>query len=219
MEDWSEHERLIGEKETLGFYLEGHPITRYQKELACIVTTQLRDVKPGRVIVAGYIENIRTRSGLRGRMAEIRLDDRTARVNLTLYSEVYQKYRSLLITDKLIIARGEALADDYYDFGYYIKADSVYDLNKVRNEFASLKLKLDKTMLANGKITEIKRLLLPYANHTRSVSIEYDNGRVIGRLDLGQQWRIEINDHLIDDLTTLLGEENVRLDYHNVNLN
>ena len=219
VEDWSEHERLIGEKETLGFYLEGHPITRYQKELACIVTTQLRDVKPGRVIVAGYIENIRTRSGLRGRMAEIRLDDRTARVNLTLYSEAYQKYRSLLITDKLIIARGEALADDYYDFGYYIKADSVYDLNKVRNEFASLKLKLDKTMLANGKITEIKRLLLPYANHTRSVSIEYDNGRVIGRLDLGQQWRIEINDHLIDDLTTLLGEENVRLDYHNVNLN
>ncbi|MBF8268893.1 MAG: dnaE [Gammaproteobacteria bacterium] len=219
VDDWSEHERLIGEKETLGFYLEGHPITRYQQELACIITTQLRDVKPGRVIVAGYIENIRTRSGMRGRMAEIRLDDRTARVNLTLYSEVYQKYRSLLITDNLIIVRGEALVDDYYDFGYYIKADSVHDLNKVRNDFASLKLKLDKTMLANGTIAEIKHSLLPYAKHTRPVSIEYDNGRAVGRLDLGQQWHIELNDQLIEDLSALIGEENVRLDYHNVNLN
>jgi DNA polymerase-3 subunit alpha len=219
MAEWSEQERLAGEKETLGFYLEGHPITRYQQELSRIVTTQLRDVKPGRVIVAGYIENIRTRTGMRGRMAEIRLDDRTARVHLTLYSEVYQKYRALLITDKLIIARGEALQDDYYDSGYYIKVDSVYELNRVRNEFASLKLRLSRNMLENGKLSEIKQLLQPYANNTRPVYIEYDNGMASGRLDLGRQWHIEITDHLIDQLMAVCGEENVRLDYHTVNLN
>ena len=218
VEDWSDHERLTGEKETLGFYLEGHPITKYQQELAAIVTTQLRDVKPGgRVIVAGYIENIRTRAGMRGRMAEIRLDDRTARVNLTLYTEVYQEYRAMLITDKLIIARGEALADDYFDIGYYIKVDSIFSLADIRNNCAKLRLFLNKSMLENGRIGEIKELLLPYANHTRPVAIDYDNGNTSGRLELGEEWKVEIDEKLIDDLAALIGEENVKLDYDNVN--
>lgn len=216
-DDWSEQERLTGEKETLGFYLEGHPITRYQDELATIITTRLRDVKPGRVIVAGYIENIRTRAGMRGRMAEIRLDDRTARVNLTLFTEVYQKYRAMLITDRLIIARGEAQEDDYFDIGYYIKVDSIYSLSEVRNSCAKLKLHLNRNMLQNGGIAEIKELLLPYVNNSRPVMIEYDNGSISGRLDLGEQWKIEINEKLIDDLSSLIGEENVKLDYDNVN--
>jgi len=216
--DWSEHERLLGEKETLGFYLEGHPITRYQQELSNIITTQLRDVKPGRVIVAGYIENVRTRAGLRGRMAELRLDDRTARVNLTLYSEVYQKYRSLLITDKLIIARGEALADDYYESGYYIKVESIHELHQIRNGFADLRLRLNSKQLANGMLQELKQVLLPYSNHSRPVSIEYDSGEATGRLALGPKWQIEINDRLLEELTALIGEENVKLDYHTVNL-
>jgi len=217
VDDWSEQERLTGEKETLGFYLEGHPITRYQHELAAIITTQLRDIKPGRVIVAGYIENIRTRAGMRGRMAEIRLDDRTARVNLTLFTEVYQKYRAMLITDKLIIARGEALEDDYFDIGYYIKVDSIYSLNDIRNNCARLKLSLNKNMLENGTIGEIKDLLQPYTNNSRPVIIEYDNGNISGQLDLGEKWKIEINEKLIDDLELLIGEDNVKLDYDNVN--
>ena len=217
VEEWSDQDRLTGEKETLGFYLEGHPITRFEQELAAIITTQLRDVKPGRVIVAGYIENIRTRAGMRGRMAEIRLDDRTARVNLTLFTEVYQQYRAMLITDKLIIARGEALADDYFDIGYYIKVDSIYSLSDIRNHCARLKLCLNKNMMKNGGIGEIKELLLPYTNNTRPVVIEYDNGNTSGRLELGEQWKIEINEKLIDDLALLIGEENVKLDYDNVN--
>jgi DNA polymerase-3 subunit alpha len=216
--EWSEQERLAGEKETLGFYLEGHPITRYQRELADIVTMPLRDIRPGRVTVAGYIENIRTRSSLRGRMAEIRLDDRTARVNLTLYSEVYHRYRDMLLTDRLIIACGEALADDYYDSGYYVKVDSVHDLHAVRNNYASLKLTLDQNMLANGTLESIQRLLSKHANHTRPVAIEFRRGDVMGRIDLGEKWKIEINDGLLEGLAALIGEENVRLDYHNVNL-
>ncbi|MEE9551807.1 MAG: DNA polymerase III subunit alpha, partial [Gammaproteobacteria bacterium] len=51
--DWSEEERLAGEKETLGFYLKGHPIIRYEEEFQSLVTTKLKDIKPGKFTVAG----------------------------------------------------------------------------------------------------------------------------------------------------------------------
>ena len=45
--DWTEQERLTGEKETLGFYLEGHPISRYEAELAGIISVKLQNLRPG----------------------------------------------------------------------------------------------------------------------------------------------------------------------------
>ena len=110
--DWSDKERLIGEKETLGFYLKGHPINRYENEIKEIVSTRLSECRLGNVFVAGYIMSIRTRTGSRGHMAMIRLDDRTARILVNIYSDEYQKYRNLLIKDQLVFVKGKAMEDD-----------------------------------------------------------------------------------------------------------
>ncbi|MEE8233107.1 MAG: DNA polymerase III subunit alpha, partial [Gammaproteobacteria bacterium] len=45
--EWSDDERLIGEKETLGFYLEGHPIIKYESELKGLIGARLKDIKIG----------------------------------------------------------------------------------------------------------------------------------------------------------------------------
>jgi DNA polymerase-3 subunit alpha len=215
--EWNDHQRLLGEKETLGFYLEGHPIARYQDELASIITVPLAAVRPGRAIVAGYIENVRTRSGPRGRMAEIRIDDRTARAHLTIYSEVYHKVRACLIKDKLIIAAGEAVQDDYYDTGYYIKTDAVFDLAKIRDSCASLKLTLNKELMKNGILDNIKYAFSQCSHRKRPVIIEYDCEYASGEINLGDDWKIEINDKLIDDLRRFVGEKNVLITYHGLN--
>jgi DNA polymerase-3 subunit alpha len=216
-EPWDDHERLLWEKETLGFYLEGHPISRYTDELAQIITVPLRNVRDGRVIVAGYIENIRTRAGARGRMAEVRVDDRTARMHLTLYTESYERYRAKLIKDKLIVIRGEGIEDDYYNNGYYIKVDSVYELDEIRNNCGVLRLSLDAAMCRNDIIEQVKTVLLSYNNNKRPVIIEFDNGQAIGRLDLGDAWKVHIDDTLLGSLRGLLGNENVNIDYYQVN--
>ena len=215
--EWNEHERLIGEKETLGFYLEGHPITRYQDELSLIVTVPLVNIRPGRVIVAGYIENIRTRSGPRGRMAEVRIDDRTARAHLTIYSDVYNKVRSYLIKDKLIIVAGEAVGDDYYDTGYYVKVDAVFDLTMFRDSCATLKLVLNKKMMKNGILDTIKHTISQCSHRKRPIVIEFDSENASGEISLGDNWKIEINDKLIDELQNIIGVNNVLISYQGLN--
>ncbi|MEE8320575.1 MAG: DNA polymerase III subunit alpha [Gammaproteobacteria bacterium] len=216
VKEWDEHKRLSGEKETLGFYLHGHPISRYEQELASIISKPLRDIRPGNITIAGYIENIRTRSGTRGRMAEICLDDRTARAHITLYSEVYQQYRSMLIKDKLIIIAGEAVEDDYYDTGNYVKAEKVFNLSEVRAACGRLRLCVNDVMMENNMLQSIKDLLGIYRGRASLVVIEYNKGSATGQLNLGETWRVEISDKLMDELQVLLGAKNVRIEYRNV---
>ena len=147
--DWDDKERLIGEKDTLGFYLKGHPINRYEDELQDIISSRLSECRIGSVLVAGYIMGIRTRTGSRGRMAEIRLDDRTARVLVNIYSDEYQKYRNHLIKDQLIIVKGKAIEDDYIESGLSIRAKQIFSLDQIRKERSSLILNIEKEYLTD----------------------------------------------------------------------
>ncbi len=211
--EWDDHERLQGEKETLGFYFKGHPITRYETELARVPCRRLRDVRPGTVTVAGYIESIRMRSGNRGKTAEIRLDDRSARMQLTLYPEVNQRYRDILIKDQLIIVRGEAKEDDYKGKGYIIEGKEVLTLEQIRQFYAHLKLHLTESMVKNGVISDLQALLSTYNRGKSPVVVEYEGGQACAVLEFGETWRVNINDRMLIELDELLGADKVELDY------
>ncbi len=211
---WSDNERLTGEKDTLGFYLKGHPINRYEQELEKLVSSRLNTFKLGNVIVAGYIMSIRTRTGSRGRMAELRLDDRTARALITVYSDEYQKYRHLLLKDHLVIIKGKAVEDDYVESGISIRASEIFNLDEIRREQASLILNIKYENLKNGGIEHLKQLFTPYKNGNSQVFIQYNNGEAIANVHLGDEWCLSINDELLDKLSESIGKENIKIDYN-----
>ena len=212
--DWDDKERLTGEKETLGFYLKGHPINRYEKELEGFVTSRLNNFKIGSVLIAGYIMSIRTRTGSRGRMAELRLDDRTGRALVNVYSDEYQKYRNLLLKDQLIIVKGKAIEDDYVESGVSIRASNIYSLDEIRKMNASLILMMESSVLKNGGVEHLKQTLSPFKNGTSDVYIRYNNGQAVVNMCLGEDWRLSINDELLDKLSESIGKDNVKIDYN-----
>ena len=214
--EWSEAERLAGEKETLGFYLKGHPINRYEDELREIVSVRLGRLRPGRdkLTVAGYIMNIRTRKGRQGRMAELRLDDRTARALVNVYAREYQKYRKLLQRDQLVVIKGRAVEADYAESGVSIRASEIFRLDEIRGQRASLILTMRAGQLQNGGIDRLKQALTPFKNGASAVHIHYHNGQAAARLDLGPAWCLTINDELLDRLYESIGKDNVKIDYN-----
>jgi DNA polymerase-3 subunit alpha len=148
-------------------------------------------------------------------MAEVQLDDRTARANLTIYSDIFQQYRMLLIKDQLIIVRGEVVADDYIDSGYSIVAREIYNLDQIRAQYAQLKLKITTNHPEHDLIESLQNILLPFRNGQSKVWIEYENGNAYCKLNLGDAWRIKITDNLLDALRNSLGQENVMVQYNN----
>jgi DNA polymerase III subunit alpha len=208
---WSERERLLEEKQALGFYLSGHPFSSYAQEVAPLVRTRLANLTPQNqtVTVAGVINALRMQQSRRGRMAVVQLDDATARVEVTVYNELFETTRNLLKEDQLLVVEGRPQSDEFTG-GVRISAENLYDLQAARRKFArGIKL------VCNGQSQggRLRELLSPYKAGTCPVCIVYNNRDAECRIDLGDEWRVKLDEGLIQSLRTWLKPENVQVVY------
>ena len=72
-------------------------------------------------------------------------------------------------------------------------------------------------MMKNGILDTIKQVFSQCSHKKRPVIIEYDSEYAKGEIDLGEDWKIEISDNLLDDLRNFIGEENVLINYIGLN--
>jgi len=214
--EWSEEDRLAAEKETLGLYLTGHPINRYEAELQRLVSCRLADLRPAgkrSLTVAGMVVDLRTRNTARGRMAFVTLDDRTARADVTVYSEVLQKCADLLARDRIIVVRGTCSVDDYTG-QCAITAEDLYDVQQARDAFArKLIVRLDAARAGNGLVAELQGILGPYRQGPCPVTIDYHGTEAGARLALGAAWQVKVTDTLLEQLRAALGQESICVEY------
>ena len=215
--EWDEEQRLSGEKETLGLYLTGHPIDRYLGELEQFVTARIDQLKPTgnqAVVVAGMIVAMRTMNTRRGdRMAFITLDDRSGRIELAVFADVFQHYRESLVKDKLIVVEGEVSMDDYSG-GYKMSARKIHDIERARDNFAQrILLRVDGRRVGNAFTENLKRTLLPFREGRCPVTLAYTGSGARAEIRLGEQWQVRPADELVQRLHELLGPEGVRIEY------
>jgi DNA polymerase-3 subunit alpha len=208
---WTESQRLLEEKQALGFYLSGHPFSSYAQEVAPLVRTSLAGLTPQNqtVTVAGVVNALRMQQSRRGRMAIVQLDDGTARVEVTVYNELFEASRSLLKEDQLLVVEGRPQSDEFTG-GIRIAADKVYDLAAARGRFAR-----GVHLVCNGESSgvRLRELLSPYKQGSCPVSIVYSNDGAQCRIDLGDEWRVKLDDELIRSLGAWLRPENVQILY------
>lgn len=212
-EPWSKEKCLQGEKETLGVYLNGHPIDRFLDELNQFITCRLNRIQPGNIRCAGYIHRIRTRPWSKGKMAELTIDDCTSHQLVRVFPEQFEQYRNLLLKDKLIVVNGEVEQDDYTINGLSIKAKSLYNLEQYRNDFSRLLLTVTAEKSMNGLVPELKQNLHEYLQGSTPVILEYFNGEARCKMNLGNDWTVDARHELINRLEKILGEKNVQLIY------
>jgi len=208
---WSDKQRLTEEKQALGFYFSGHPFSTYAREVQSLVRTRLSSVQPSNqsVAVAGVVTGVRVTQGRRGRMAVVQLDDGTARVEATVFNELFEANRGLLKEDTLLIVEGRPQHDDFTG-GIRISVDKVLDLAAARQRFAR-GVKLICNGGSNG--AKLRDLLAPYRNGGVTVSIQYTNREAECRIDLGDAWRVKLDESLIQSLGEWLQPENVQIVY------
>ena len=216
-EEWDDDQRLAAEKQTLGLYLTGHPIERHLPELEQVVTARINELKPERdqnVVVAGLIIAMRTMNTRRGdRMAFITIDDRSGRIELAVFSDVYQGARDILARDRLIVVRGEVSVDDYSG-GYRMSAREIYDISEAREAFARrLVLAVDARRAGNGFIGHLREVLSPFREGRCQVVVDYRRPGARVELPLGADWRVHPTDELLARLRELVGEGGVQIDY------
>jgi DNA polymerase-3 subunit alpha len=214
---WDERQRLAEEKAALGFYLSGHPFGVHARELEPIVRTRLTDLTPRGEpqLLAGIVAAARTAMTRRGKMGIVVLDDGTAQLEVSVYSELWEASRDLVKEDRPLVVQGRVSRDEFAG-GLRVVADRLFDLAAVRARFArALRLSLngDASTAAPAAVKKLRELLGPYRNGPCPVSVRYRNGVAIAELRLGDEWRITPDDGLIAALGDWLEPQNVELVY------
>ena len=133
---WSEKKRLQEEKVALGLCLTGHLFDAYRDEVGHFVKKPLVKIVEGKdQLIAGIIASARMLTGQRGRMMIATIDDGTAAIEVTLYSEVFEPNRSWLKEGELLVARVN-VTPDKFSGGVRIVSEQIMDITNARMRFA-----------------------------------------------------------------------------------
>jgi DNA polymerase-3 subunit alpha len=216
--EWTLKERLTAEKESLGIYLSGHPIDEYRAELAQLIRTPLANVRPAErqtVRVAGIIAEIRHINSRRGRFASVRLEDSTDKLEVMIFSELYQTKQEILVLDQLLIAEGE-VREDTFNGGFNLNAQKVLSIAQAREEYARkilVEIEGDTKESRNGLAKHLVEILSPHRQGRCPFAIEYMRRDAKVEITLGNGWQLRPSPELLNQLKDLLGSDKVRLQY------
>ncbi|HUE91357.1 DNA polymerase III subunit alpha [Pseudomonas sp.] len=208
-------ERLKGEKDTLGLYLTGHPIDEYEGEVRRFARQRIVDLKPARgdQTVAGLVINLRVMKNKKGdKMGFITLDDRSGRIEASLFAEAFNSAQALLQTDALVVVEGEVSNDDFSG-GLRLRAKRVMSLEDARTGLAdSLRLRVASEALKGDRLRWLAELC---GRHRGAcpITVDYSGADAKAQLQFGESWRIEPADSLIQTLRDQFGRDNVFLHY------
>jgi len=162
MEEWSERKLLAYEKEAVGFYITGHPLTRFESELKEFSRSTTADINQNMdsqtTSIGGVISRIRrlkTKSGQL--MAVIRLEDLVGSIEVTVFPATYQASQVSLKADEPVLVKGKVEADE--DKAKLL-ASEIIPLKEIRHRTAKrMVIIIPLPMLEEEAIQELHSLL------------------------------------------------------------
>ncbi len=210
---WSGRDRLRGEKETLGLYVSGHPIDEYEQEVRQFARTSIDDLRENpksTQLVVGEIVAMRTMKTKRGAtIAALQIDDRSGRLEATIYDEVFNASRELLGKDQIVVLEG-IVAHDNYNNALGMRVKSVRSLAQAREHYAkALRLRVSEARLRRGLTEQLGKLLQSATRGDCPICIDYLQTDNYAKVYLGERWNVAPDDSLLQNLRELCGAQAV----------
>jgi DNA polymerase-3 subunit alpha len=222
-EPWDSRETLAREKQSLGFYVSGHPLDRYGVELSRF------DVEPttalatkdawSRVRVGGMVEGYRERvfKGGGGKIAFFTLEDTQGRVEVKVRQNQIETYAAVLTSNEPVLVSGKVSfpmtddsADDF-DSGprepTLLLDEAVNLADAIRAETRSVAIRLSSRATARTHLVRLAEVLRasPGACPVQLV-LQLDDGAE-ATLAISRDLRVEPSDLLLASLEKLFGEK------------
>ncbi|HLM48360.1 MAG TPA: DNA polymerase III subunit alpha, partial [Myxococcaceae bacterium] len=232
VEEWAEKERLALEKEAIGFYVSGHPLHAYDKELkryARPITAVARARKDEKITIAGIVAALRERPTKTGkRMAWVTLEDLSGSIELVCFpgkdgtrnvmgkdgkwtksgpKPGFEHWEPLLKSDDPILVTGTVQLnqrDEDTPVAELIVED-IQSLKAVREKRTKrLELRLPVDLATEERMAKLAELVKQYAGATPvAVSLLFTNEAEA--LIGSTSLKVQVNDDLILAVERLFG--------------
>jgi DNA polymerase-3 subunit alpha len=220
---WTERERLEREKETLGFYLTGHPTHAYQEELKTYIhpIAELPALRTKKAMICGVVRGLRSMITKRGKKLFIlSLEDATGQLDGVVFPEVLSALTPDVGMDlsgsmlpqsgQILVADGD-LSEDSYTGGVRFNVTALYRMEEARLRFGRC-LTLELNAADRDVIAPLKTLLKAHPGKC-ALQMQYTNTQAKGTMTLAPEWYVVPSEDLLQELRVLLGKERVWMSY------
>ena len=138
--EWPVNKKLAFERDALGFYISGHPLTKYAHALSKLgaISTEKARTLPNRtqVKIGGVVTALRLRNTRKGdRYASFFLEDASGSLDSIAWPDTYNQIAHLIVADEPVIVGGRV---DVSDQRVNFIVDSLDSLIDLRDRNASL---------------------------------------------------------------------------------
>jgi DNA polymerase-3 subunit alpha len=214
--EWDEATKVSREKEALGFYLSGHPLSEFRalvEELAPGGTARLGDL-PGdsQSRLGGVVEEIRMVSSRKGEpLRFLRLEDFNGSVEVVVFADVHAEYQRYIYQGALLLVSGRVAKESGQ---VRLVADEIMLLEEAAADMASsVHLKLTVEGLSGEPLKELKQL---FKTHPGSCPVYLHFGvgqQTVVVQKLPTSFRIRPNKELQVKLTKQFGKDCLEVRY------
>jgi len=211
--DWLVQEMLEREKELLGFYISGHPLDKYAKEIELFSNLNWNDPQTyaakKEVSTAAIISQSKTHIDRKGNiMAFITLEDRHNSFEGVVFASVYEKYGNYINKGEMVFVKGKV--SDPGDQTFKMLCDEVIPLGEVRNRMShGLQLVVNTNTLKEEEIARLQEII---RQHPGTIPLFFEmrvNGNDTGFILKSKKYRVVVTDEFLSELQSLLGKQNV----------
>ncbi|WP_028079384.1 DNA polymerase III subunit alpha [Solimonas soli] len=233
--DWSQRELLAKERETLGFYLSGHPIEAYGEIISQVCSGRLHELvqqyavpqpvdgkgKPiwqprSKLMFAAWVGDVRffKGDGRGGASYKLTLDDRATQLSTWIDADKWSRYAPFVKPDQLVFAIAEiglSPARDGREPEPRLYNPDFLSLDDVLRDYAT-RLVLDWKKSASEVVALRKRLLARRGGQT-PVTVRYRGASAACELEFGADWKLRLDDETVLALQQWLGADGVQLQY------
>ncbi|MEG0292251.1 MAG: DNA polymerase III subunit alpha [Anaerovoracaceae bacterium] len=209
------------EKEMLGVYITEHPLKDYVEQLSRVSSVnadllnravqQMTDgvdceINDGeKVSIAGLVTSKKTLITKNNKMmAFIEIEDLYGITEVIIFPNIYERYHELIKEDEILVIRGTLNFKE--DESPKILADTIRDLKKIKDDSASLKIKLPEVGSEQEFLEKIKEILLAHKGDT-PVIIYRNNGKAF---KTAKDLWVTVDEDLIHKMEGLVGTNNVK---------
>ena len=212
--EWDRKELLALEKETLGFYISGHPLHGYDDKLRFVTNSDTSTLKNKRdkdtVTIAGVISSLSERlTKKKDVMCNIVLEDLQGSVDIIFWPDIYKKFYELLHADEPIVISGTIDVQgsgENGDENFKLIANDVTALAKaLENPYKQVRFFVDADRITPEGIVSLNETIKNNRGKYDSY-IHIVNGKCETIVSLGDAGRTEICDRLKREADSILGE-------------
>jgi DNA polymerase III subunit alpha len=214
-DEWLPREMLAYEKESLGFYISGHPLDRFASEIRRFTTaTTATCMEKGiraEVILAGVVVDFQEKSmkSGNGKYAFFKLEDQTGQIEFMVGSKKLDDYRDILTRDDPLLVTGtvDAPYGDGETARERLRFNDARLLTVVRAEKSTtLDVRLNADSMTTETLVTLKRLILEHPGTCRTLLRLRIPQRSETILDLGDDHKVAPNDELLARIDQLFGD-------------